>query len=310
MSTPGQAWFIAAPPGVRHAATGSPTEDGVIPAQHLARHCAETRLQAPPSRRVRRARPAAPGEPSGCPHCWVLNADGETLGSAAGDRFTVMAPDCSMAGSTTIDDATIHHRVEHGGGGPEDESRLITWRVEPRSTICWRTPTAAATARPARPFGGCTATWCAGRSDVAASSRSTRRVRGARRCGLLGHFAQNDQFVDSGVSRMQKNLGDGARPRPDPGMKHGSWSRSTRVRLAPPSLPTPDVAFCAQPGYRHDGIKPSPPAAIVVTARTHDRRGRHDGPARPGDCVAAVIGILHRCRERVDRLYPLPSSPA
>jgi carboxymethylenebutenolidase len=176
-----------------------------------------------------RARPS-PGPPILLLHTWWgLNEVMRDLADRlAGDGFTVMAPDLFDGKVlTTIDDAdAFTTAIERGGGGPGGlNPGRIMGRVEAALDHLLVHPDVRGdrAAIVAASFGG----WygsqvAAGRSDVAAFVSVYSDVYEAPGgAAYLGHFAENDQFVDSApVAGMQKTLGEGSAAYVYPGVKH------------------------------------------------------------------------------------------
>jgi len=178
---------------------------------------------------VSTARPA-PGPPVLLLHAWwgLNEAIRDLADRLAGDGFTVMAPDLFDGRVlTTIEDAeAFTSAIEQGGGGP---GGLNPDRIMGRVEASLDHLLADADVRGDRAaivtlsFGG----WygshvAAGRSDVAAFVSIYSDVYEAPgEAAYLGHFAQDDQFVDSApVADMQKNLGEGSAAHLYQGMKH------------------------------------------------------------------------------------------
>jgi carboxymethylenebutenolidase len=146
----------------------------------------------------------------------------------ASDGFTVMAPDLFDGRvMTTIGEAeTFTTAVERGGGGPGGlNPDRIMGRVEASLDHLLAHPDVRGdrAAIVALSFGG----WygsdvAARRSEVAAFVSIYSDVYEAPgEAAYLGHFAEDDQFVDSGpVAEMQKSLGEGSAAHVYPGMKH------------------------------------------------------------------------------------------
>jgi carboxymethylenebutenolidase len=175
------------------------------------------------------ARPS-PGPPVLLLHTWwglnqVLRDLADRL---AGDGFTVMAPDFfDGAVNTTIQDADeFTTAIERGGGGPGGlNPDRIMGRVEATLDQLLAHPDVRGdrAAIIALSFGG----WygshvAAGRTDVAAFVSIYSDVYEAPGgAAYLGHFAENDQFVDSTpVAELQKTLGEGSAAYVYPGVKH------------------------------------------------------------------------------------------
>jgi carboxymethylenebutenolidase len=175
------------------------------------------------------ARPS-PGPPVLLLHTWWgLNAVMRDLADRlAGDGFTVMAPDL-FDGTilTTIEDAEGYTTaIEQGGGGPGGlNPDRIMGRVEASLDHFLAHPDVRGdrAAIVALSFGG----WygshvAAARSDVAAFVSIYSDVYEAPGgAAYLGHFAEDDQFVDStAVAEMRKSLGEGSAAHVYPGAKH------------------------------------------------------------------------------------------
>jgi carboxymethylenebutenolidase len=171
------------------------------------------------------ARPT-PGAPVLLLHSWWgLNEDMRDLADRlAGDGFTVMAPDLFDGRVlTTIEDAEAYTTaIERGGGLGGLNPDRITGRVEATLDHLLAHPDARGdrAAIVALSFGG----WygsqvAAGRSDVGAFVSIYSDVyQGPAGAAYLGHFAENDQFVDSPA--MDKPLPEGSAAHIYPGMKH------------------------------------------------------------------------------------------
>jgi carboxymethylenebutenolidase len=165
------------------------------------------------------ARPA-PGAPVLLLHTWWgLNEDMRDLADRlAGDGFTVMAPDLFDGRVlTTIEDAdAFTTAVEQGGGGPGGlNPDRIMGRVEASLDHLLAHPDVRGdrAAIVALSFGGRYGSQvAAGRSDVAAFVSIYSDVyEPPGGAAYLGHFAENDQFVDATpVADMQKTLGEGS----------------------------------------------------------------------------------------------------
>lgn len=188
-----------------------------------------TRLQTPSGDANAYLAPArpSPGPPVLVLHpWWGLNHTIRDLADRlAADGFTVMAPDL-FDGTvlTTIEDAdAFTTAIERGGGGPGglDPARIAA-RVEATLDHLLAHPDASGdrAAIVALSFGG----WygsqvAAGRSDVAAFVSIYSDVyEGPGGAAYLGHFAEDDQFVDSPA--MDKRLPEGSASHSYPGMKH------------------------------------------------------------------------------------------
>ena len=175
------------------------------------------------------ARPS-PGPPVLLLHSWWgLNEDMRDLADRlAGDGFTVMAPDL-FDGTvlTTIEDAEAYTTaIERGGGGPGGlNPDRIMGRVQATLDHLLAHPDVRGdkAAIVALSFGG----WygsevAAGRSDVAAFVSIYSDVyEGPGGAAYLGHFAEDDQFVESPqAAGMDKPLPEGSAAQIYPGMKH------------------------------------------------------------------------------------------
>jgi carboxymethylenebutenolidase len=175
------------------------------------------------------ARPS-PGPPVLLLHSWWgLNEDiCELADRLAGDGFTVMAPDL-FDGTvlTTIEDAEAYTTaIERGGGGPGGlNPDRIVGRVQATLDHLLAHPDVRGNraAIIALSFGG----WygsqvAAGRSDVAAFVSIYSDVyEGPGGAAYLGHFAEDDQFVESPqAAGMDKPLPEGSAAQSYPGMKH------------------------------------------------------------------------------------------
>lgn len=171
------------------------------------------------------ARPT-PGAPVLLLHSWWgLNEDMRDLADRlASDGFTVMAPDLFDGKVLTpIEDAeAFTTAIERGGGlGGLNPDRIIG-RVEATLDHLLAHPDSRGdrAAIVALSFGG----WygsqvAAGRSDVAAFVSIYSDVyEGPGGAAYLGHFAENDQFVDA--PEMDKPLPAGSAAHVYPGMKH------------------------------------------------------------------------------------------
>jgi carboxymethylenebutenolidase len=172
----------------------------------------------------------SPGPPVLLLHTWWgLNEVMRDLADRlAGHGFTVMAPDL-FDGTvlTTVEDAEAYTTaIEQGGGRPGGlNPDRIMGRVEAALDHLLAHPEARGdrAAIVALSFGG----WygghvAAGRSDVAAFVSIYSDVYEAPGgAAYLGHFAEDDQFVDSTpVAEMQQMLGDGSAAYVYAGMKH------------------------------------------------------------------------------------------
>jgi carboxymethylenebutenolidase len=175
------------------------------------------------------ARPS-PGPPVLLLHTWwgLNEAIRDLADRLAGDGFTVMAPDLFDGRVlTTIEDAEAYTTaIERGGGQPGGlNPDRIVGRVEAALDHLLAHPDVRGdrAAIVALSFGG----WygshvAAGRSDVAAFVSIYSDVYEAPGgAAYLGHFAENDRFVDSTpVAEMQKTLGEGSAAHVYPGTKH------------------------------------------------------------------------------------------
>ncbi|HKZ92381.1 MAG TPA: dienelactone hydrolase family protein [Candidatus Limnocylindrales bacterium] len=177
----------------------------------------------------------APGRPSpGAPvlllHTWWgLNETMRDLADRlAGDGFTVMAPDL-FDGTvlTTIEDAEAYTTsIEQGDGRPDGlNPDRIMGRVQATLDHLLAHPDVRGdqTGIIALSFGGWYGSHVAAeRSDVAAFVSIYSDVYEAPGgAAYLGHFAGNDQFVDSTpVADMEKTLGEGSAAHVYPGTKH------------------------------------------------------------------------------------------
>jgi dienelactone hydrolase len=146
----------------------------------------------------------------------------------SGDGFTVMTPDLFDGRVLrTIEDAdAFTTAIERGGGGPGGlNPDRIMGRVEASLDHLLAHPDVSGdrAAVVALSFGGYYGSHvAAGRSDVAAFVSIYSDVYEAPGgAAYLGHFAENDQFVDlTPVADMQKTLGEGSAAHVYPGMKH------------------------------------------------------------------------------------------
>jgi carboxymethylenebutenolidase len=172
----------------------------------------------------------SPGAPVLLLHSWWgLNDDMRDLADRlAGDGFTVMAPDL-FDGTvlTTIDDAdAFTTAIERGDGAPGGlNPDRIMGRVEASLDHLLAHPDVRGDRAGivALSFGG----WygsqvAAGRSDVAAFVSIYSDVyEGPGGAAYLGHFAEDDQFVESPqAAGMEKPLPEGSAAHIYPGMKH------------------------------------------------------------------------------------------
>ena len=171
------------------------------------------------------ARPT-PGAPVLLLHSWWgLNEDMRDLADRlAGDGFTVMVPDLFDGKVlTTIEDAeAFTTAIERGGGLGGLNPDRIMGRVEATLDHLLAHPDARGdrAAIVALSFGG----WygsevAAKRSDVAAFVSIYSDVyEGPGGAAYLGHFAEDDQFVDAPA--MDKPLPEGSAAHVYPGMQH------------------------------------------------------------------------------------------
>jgi carboxymethylenebutenolidase len=172
----------------------------------------------------------SPGAPVLLLHSWWgLNTDMRNLADRlAGDGFTVMAPDL-FDGTvlTTIEDAdAFTTAIERGNGGPGGlNPDRIMGRVEAGldHLLAHQDASGDRAGIVALSFGG----WygshvAAGRSDVAAFVSIYSDVyEGPGGAAYLGHFAENDQFVESPqAAGVTKPLPEGSAAHIYPGMKH------------------------------------------------------------------------------------------
>jgi carboxymethylenebutenolidase len=177
----------------------------------------------------------APARPSRGPpvlllHAWwgLNEAIRDLADRLAGDGFTVMAPDL-FDGTvlTTIEDAEAYTTaIEQGGGQPGGlNPDRIMGRVQATLDHLLAHPDVRGdrAAIVALSFGG----WygsqvAAAGSDVAAFVSIYSDVYEAPGgAAYLGHFAEDDQFVDSSpVADTQKTLGEGSAAHIYPGTKH------------------------------------------------------------------------------------------
>lgn len=177
----------------------------------------------------------APAQPSPGPpvlllHAWWgLNQTIRSLADRlAGDGFTVMAPDLfDGVVSTTIEDAeAFTNSIEQGEGRPDGlNPDRIMGRVQAALDHLLTHPDVRGdrTAIIALSFGG----WYG--SQVAAErpgvgafvSIYSDAYEAPGAAAYLGHFAEQDQFVDSTpVADMSKTLPDGSAAHVYPGTKH------------------------------------------------------------------------------------------
>jgi carboxymethylenebutenolidase len=175
------------------------------------------------------ARPS-PGPPVLLLHTWwgLNEAIRDLADRLAGDGFTVMAPDL-FDGTvlTTIEDAEAYTTaIERGGGQPGGlNPDRIMGRVEAALDHLLAHPDVRGdrAAIVALSFGGWYGSHVAAeRSDVAAFVSIYSDVYDVPGGAVyLGHFAENDRFVDSTpVADMQKTLGEGSAAHVYPGTKH------------------------------------------------------------------------------------------
>lgn len=175
------------------------------------------------------ARPS-PGPPVLLLHTWWgLNEAIRNLADRlAGDGFTVMAPDL-FDGTvlTTVEDAEAYTTaIERGEGGPGGlNPDRIKGRVQATLDHLLAHPDVRGdrAAIVALSFGGWYGSQVAAeRSDVAAFVSIYSDVyEGPGGAAYLGHFAENDRFVDSPQTAwMEKPLGEGSAGHIYPGAKH------------------------------------------------------------------------------------------
>ena len=171
-----------------------------------------------------------PGAPVLLLHSWWgLNQDMRHLADRlAGDGFTVMAPDL-FDGTvlTTIEAADeFTTAIERGGGGPGGlNPDRIMGRVEATLDDLLAQPDVRGDRAGivALSFGGWYGSQVAAeRSDVAAFVSIYSDVyEGPGGAAYLGHFAEDDQFVESPqAAGMDKPLPEGSAAHIYPGMKH------------------------------------------------------------------------------------------
>jgi carboxymethylenebutenolidase len=172
----------------------------------------------------------APGAPVLLLHSWWgLNQDMRNLADRlAGDGFTVMAPDL-FDGTvlTTIEAADeFTTAIERGGGGPGGlNPDRIMGRVEATLDDLLAQPDVRGDRAGivALSFGGWYGSQVAAeRSDVAAFVSIYSDVyEGPGGAAYLGHFAEDDQFVESPqAAGMDKPLPEDSAALIYPGMKH------------------------------------------------------------------------------------------
>jgi carboxymethylenebutenolidase len=172
----------------------------------------------------------SPGAPVLLLHSWWgLNQDMRNLADRlAGDGFTVMAPDL-FDGTvlTTIEAADeFTTAIERGDGGPGGlNPDRIMGRVEATLDDLLAQPDARGgrAGIVALSFGGWYGSQVAAeRSDVAAFVSIYSDVyEGPGGAAYLGHFAEDDQFVESpAAAGMKEPLPDGSEAHIYPGMKH------------------------------------------------------------------------------------------
>ena len=170
-----------------------------------------------------------PGAPVLLLHSWWgLNQDMRNLADRlAGDGFTVMAPDL-FDGTvlTTIEAADeFTTTIERGAGGPEGlNPERIIGRVEATLGDLLAQPDVRGDRAGivALSFGGWYGSSVASeRSDVAAFVSIYSDVYdGPGGAAYLGHFAEDDQFVESPQAAGAKPLPEGSAAHIYPGMKH------------------------------------------------------------------------------------------
>jgi len=171
----------------------------------------------------------SPGAPILLLHSWWgLNQDMRNLANRlAGDGFTVMAPDL-FDGTvlTTIEAADeFTTAIERGGGGPGGlNPDRIMGRVEATLDDLLAQPDARGDRAGivALSFGGWYGSQVAAeRHDVAAFVSIYSDVyEGPGAAAYLGHFAEDDQFVQSPEAAGAKPLPQGSAAHTYPGMKH------------------------------------------------------------------------------------------
>jgi carboxymethylenebutenolidase len=177
----------------------------------------------------------APAQPSpGAPvlllhSWWGLNQDMRDLADClAGDGFTVVAPDL-FDGTvlTTVEDAdAFTTAIEQGGGGPGglDPDRIMARVGATLDQLLARAEVRGDHAGiVALSFGGWYGSQVAAtRSDVAAFVSIYSDVyEGPGGAAYLGHFAEDDEFVESPESTgADRPLPEGSAAYVYPGMKH------------------------------------------------------------------------------------------
>jgi carboxymethylenebutenolidase len=175
------------------------------------------------------ARPS-PGAPVLLLHAWwgLTEVMRDLADRLAGDGFTVMAPDL-FDGTvlTTIEDAEAYTTgIEQGAGQPGGlNPDRIMGRVQATLDHLLAHPDVRGdrAAIVAFSFGGWYGSQVAAeRSDVAAFVSIYSDVyEPPGGAAYLGHFAEDDQFVDSPqAAGMDKPLGEGSAAHVYPGMKH------------------------------------------------------------------------------------------
>jgi carboxymethylenebutenolidase len=191
-----------------------------------------TRLQTAPGDTDTYLAPAepAPGPPVLLLHAWWgLNAPILDLADRlAGDGFTVMAPDLfdGTVLSTPEDAEAYTTAIEQGSGQPGGlNPDRIMGRVEATLDHLLAHPDVRGdrAAIIALSFGGWYGSHVAAtRTDVAAFVSIYSDVYAAPgEAAYLGHFAEDDQFIDSTpLAGMQKTLGEGSAVHLYPGTKH------------------------------------------------------------------------------------------
>jgi len=171
----------------------------------------------------------SPGAPVLLLHSWWgLNADLRALADRlARDGFTVMAPDLfdGTVLTTTEDAEAFTTAIERGGGGPGglNPDRIME-RVKATLDALLAHPNAQGDRAGivALSFGGWYGSGVASeRSDVAAFVSIYSDVyEGPGGAAYLGHFAEDDQFVESPEAAGAKPPLDGSAAHVYPGMKH------------------------------------------------------------------------------------------